>query len=145
MGKFKIGELYDSQFKEMPPKEVVDNLEAVCYDTETKFYTKNLTAEELVERKDEYASLGVELSGIAQEKKEVLESFKAQEKEPKERSKELLDAIQFKSEQVHGTLFMVDDQEEGMMYFFDKKGVCVNARPMEKKERQLKLRTQNGE
>lgn len=73
-----------------------------------------------------------------------MDHFKTIEKEPKSRAKELVDAIKFKSEQIHGKLFLIDDQEEGMMYFFDTNGICVDARPLHRNERQLKINTKNG-
>jgi hypothetical protein len=37
-------------------------------------------------------------------------------------------------------LYLVDDQEAGMMYSFDNLGVCVEARQLDKKEKQTTLR-----
>lgn len=144
MSNFKIGELYDSAFSKMDPKEVKDNLEAVAYGLEERPYTKNLSPEEVIEKKDQYSEVGLTLSEIAREKKEALDRFKVLEKEPKEQAKILLDAIKFKSEQKHGKLWLVDDQEKGMMYSFDDRGVCVDARPLAKNEKQTRLKTINS-
>lgn len=62
MKNFKIGSLYDKAFREMSKDEIKDNLEAIAYSIEEKSYTKNLTDEELDERKDEYSSAGILLS-----------------------------------------------------------------------------------
>jgi hypothetical protein len=45
----------------------------------------------------------------------------------------LLTSIKFKSEQKHGTLYLVDDQEAGNDSF-DNLGVCVEARQLDKKK-----------
>lgn len=145
MSNFKIGQLYDPALAKMTEKEIQDNLEAVAWGIEEKAYTKNLTEEEIVEKKDEYSEVGLTLSEIAREKKEAMDSFKSRAKQPSEKAKLLLDAIKFKSEQKYGKLHLVDDQENGMMYFFDEKGVCVDARPLAKKEKQMKLKTVNSE
>jgi hypothetical protein len=34
----------------------------------------------------------------------------------------------------NGTLYLVDDQEAGMMYSFDNLGVCVEARQLDKEK-----------
>jgi hypothetical protein len=136
--------LYDQAFAKLTTQEVQDNLEAVAWGIEERAYTKNLTPEEIVEKKDEYSEVGLVLSEIAREKKEAMDSFKARAKQPSEEAKLLLDAIKFKSEQKYGKLHLVDDQENGMMYFFDAKGVCVDARPLDKKERQTRLKTINS-
>jgi hypothetical protein len=69
-----------------------------------------------------------------------MDRFKEMIKEPKSKASILLDSIKFKSEQRHGRLYLVDDQEDGMMYSFDTLGVCVEARQLTKEEKQTKLR-----
>lgn len=141
MGNFKIGSHYDTAFKGMQSKEILDNLEAVAYGLEERSYTKNLTEEEVVERKDKYSEIGIKLSELATQKKEAMDRFKLLEKEPKEHAKDLLESIKYKSEQNFGRLFLVDDQEDGMMYSFDESGVCVDARQLTKSEKQTKLKS----
>ena len=141
---FKLGNHYDQAFTTMSEKEVKDNLEAIAYGIEERSYTKNLTAEEVIQKKDAYSEIGIRLSEIALEKKEAMDRFKIRSKEPKEQSGILLQAIKFKSEQKFGELYLVDDQESGMMYSFDLSGVCVDVRPLAKKEKQLKLKTVNS-
>lgn len=144
MSNFKIGGLYDGAFAKMSEREIADNLEAVAWGIEERSYTKNLTPDEVVRKKDDYAEIGLVLSEIAREKKEAAADFKFREKEPKVAAEILLSAIKFKSEQKHGKLFMVDDQEQGMMYLFDNTGVCVDARQLDKKEKQTKLKAINS-
>jgi hypothetical protein len=140
MSNFKIGQPYDPAFRKMQPSEIKDNLESVAYGLTEKSYTKNLTEEEIVERKDEYSEIAISLSEIATQKKEANDHFKQLVKEPKAKASMLLESIKFKSEQKHGTLYLVDDQEEGMMYSFDNLGICVEARQLDKKEKQTTLR-----
>jgi hypothetical protein len=124
MGNFKIGQHYDEALRTMQQSEIKDNLEAIAYGLQDKSYTKNLTEEEIIERKDEYSEIAISLSEIAVQKKEVMDRFKEMIKEPKSKASILLDSIKFKSEQRHGRLYLVDDQEDGMMYSFDTLGVC---------------------
>jgi DNA integrity scanning protein DisA with diadenylate cyclase activity len=145
MTNFKIGGLYDAAFGTMQPKDIKDNLEAVAWGVEERSYTKNLTPDEIVEKKDQFAQNALVVSEIQDQKKEAIERFKAMEKLPKEEQKELLSAIKFKSEQKHGKLFLIDDQQSGMMYSFDENGVCVDARPLTKAEKQTKLKIATNE
>ena len=141
MANFKIGQHYDHAFKTMQPQEVTDNLEAIAYGVTETSYTKNLSEEEIIERKDEYSEISIKLSEIQKQKKDEMDRFKAMAKEPSIKAGILLDSIKFKSEQKYGKLYLVDDQEEGFMYSFDENGICVDARPLLKSERQTKLRT----
>lgn len=140
MGTFKKGQLYDPALKGMSKEEINDNLEAVCRKAEESSYTKNLTKEELVERREEYSTIGIKLSEIATQKKEAADRFKLLEKEPKSRAKELVESIKYKSEQRFGKLFSVDDQEEGVMYIFDTEGMCIDFRPLTRDEKQLTMK-----
>lgn len=144
MSEFKIGQLYDPAFAAMSAQDIKDNLEAIAWGITEKSYTKNLSAEEVTNKKDVYSQVGLALDEIAERKKAFAEEIKAEETEPKAMAKDLLQAIKFKSEQKHGKLFMVDDQEAGIMYLFDNAGVCVEARQLDKNERQTKLRNING-
>jgi len=141
MSKIKIGQHYDQAFVDMSKEEIRQNLEAIAYGVEEKSYTKVLSDEELEEKKDEYAEIGIKLSELEEEKKDFMDNFKLKTKEPKIKSGILLNAIKFKSEQVHGKLHLIDDQESGMMYYFDNTGTCVDARPLFKNERQMKLKS----
>lgn len=140
MSKLVVGELYDKAFETMSQQERIDNLEAIAWGLEERSYTKNLSPEEVTERKDEYSQVALKLDEIAVKKKEFLDKLKLQEKEPKESAKILLRAIKYKSEQKYGKLYLVDDQEKGLMYSFDVTGTCVDVRPLTKEEKQLKLK-----
>ena len=144
MGNFKIGQHYDEALRSMQPADIKDNLEAIAYGIQEKSYTKNLTEEEIVERKDEYSQIAIRLSEIDTQKKEAMGRFKQLVKEPKTQASMLLESIKFKSEQRHGVLYLVDDQEDGLMYSFDTLGVCVEVRPLLKEEKQTRLRTVNN-
>ncbi len=144
MGNFKIGQHYDEALRSMQPADIKDNLEAIAYGIQEKSYTKNLTEEEIVERKDEYSQIAIRLSEIDTQKKEAMDRFKQLVKEPKTQASMLLESIKFKSEQRHGVLYLVDDQEDGLMYSFDTLGVCVEVRPLLKEEKQTRLRTVNN-
>ena len=144
MGNFKIGQHYDEALRSMQPADIKDNLEAIAYGIQEKSYTKNLNEEEIVERKDEYSQIAIRLSEIDTQKKEAMDRFKQLVKEPKTQASMLLESIKFKSEQRHGVLYLVDDQEDGLMYSFDTLGVCVEVRPLLKEEKQTRLRTVNN-
>lgn len=144
MSQFTTGHLYDVAFAALTPQEIEDNLEAVAYDLEERSYTKNLTDEEILEKKDEFSEVNIELSDLNQKKKDFLDTHKIAEKGVKLQAGILLDAIKYKSEQRFGKLFLVDDQESGMMYTFDHEGICIEQRQLTRKEKQTKLRVNNG-
>jgi hypothetical protein len=60
-----------------------------------------------------------------------MDRFKEMIKEPRIK---LLSLLKFKSEQRHGRLYLVDDQEDGCVSF-DTLGVCVEARQLRRKNK----------
>ena len=140
MSAIKVGQLFDEALTRLSKEDIYANLESIAQKVEERSYTKNLSDEELLERKNEYSEIGIKLSELAKKKSEILEDFKLKMKEPQTRSKELIDSIKFKSEQRYGMLFLIDDQENGIMNIYDSNGICVETRPLTREERQLTLK-----
>lgn len=140
MSTFKIGQYYDQLFEKLSQKEVIDNLEAICYEIVEDDYTKHLTEDELNEKKSELAELSIKLAALEDEKKQIVDEFKQKMKTPKSELSNVLEIIKHKSERKFGTLYKVDDQEKEMMYFFDETGQCVHYRPLFKNEKQTKIK-----
>lgn len=141
--KVQIGRLFDPSFSQMDPKEVFDNLQGISYHYEDTVYNRKLTEEELTVKRFDLAETSIEISKIEQKKKDAMDAFKAQLKEPNIEKNQLLKDINMKSVEEEGTLFYCDDQEEGVMYIIDQQGVCIDSRPLRAKERQTKMRTIN--
>lgn len=140
MSHFKIGELYDPTFGKLSPEEIKANLEGLCYEVKEESYTKQLTDADLAERKTDLAEISIEISELEYEKKQINQELRAKIKGPKAQRQELLDVIKHRSEHRKGKLFLVDEPESNMMYYFDTEGVCVHARPIKPSEKQTKIR-----
>ena len=137
--EIRIGDYYDEAFKGLKGKEVIDNIEGLYSDKEEGAYTRALTDEEISIAKTKFADVNIQIAGIEKEKKEATEEFKMRLKDPKIKSNNLLDMIKHRSVDTTGTLYLVADQESGMMHKFDERGVCVDYRPLMQKERQLRI------
>lgn len=140
---FRVGKHFAENFVGMDPKEVKDNLDGICYGKTEGSYTKQLTAEELANKKTDLAEVSMELAEIDELKKQYADEIKQRLLEPKAQHKSLLETIKHRTERVDGVLWLVDDQEAGMMYSFDENGVCVDARPLNPSEKQGKIRMLN--
>ena len=139
MPQFTLGEHYDESFKNLNPREIVDNLDGVQYAKEEGVYTKDLSEAELGKAKSDFADVGLEIAKIEGEKKDAMEVFKTQLKEPKQKKNTLLEMLKYKKVEKEGVLWLVDDQTAGMMYKFDENAICVDVRPLLRNERQLKM------
>lgn len=137
--QFSIGEVFDPSFKDLSAEERKQNLEGMSAKIEEGEYTKKLSKEELDVAKSELADVSIEIAKIEDEKKEMVDKFKEILKPKGKKYSELLEAIKFKSIRKKGTLYLVDDQEEGVMYYFDENAICVDSRALLPQERQTHL------
>jgi signal recognition particle GTPase len=113
-----------------------------CYKVlENEFYTRKLEEEEVAEAKTELFERDVELESIEEELKELKASYSKKMKDLYARRSELIKTIQFESVSQRGTVFLMDDQQSGIMGIYDVNGFLINSRPMKPDERQGSLLT----
>ena len=142
--QFKVGDVYDPSIANLEPHERRDTLESICYKTVERKYIKNLSPEEIVDKKDDLSEVTIQLNDLETEKKNMMADFKAKMELPTQKKKELLAQIKLGVEEREGQLFYIDDQENGMMYVFDSNAECIEARGLRQDERQTKIRELNG-
>lgn len=113
-----------------------------CYKVlENEFYTRKLEEEEVAEAKTELFEKDVEIESIEEELKELKASYSKKMKDLYARRSELIKTIQFESVSQRGTVFLMDDQQSGIMGTYDVNGFLINSRPMKPDERQGSLLT----
>ena len=140
---FKIGDVYDETIAALPIQERLDVLEGICYKVTNESYTKQLSSEELSDKKSRLAEVSIQISELEEKKKEIMAELKAEMTEPAQEKTELLTAIKFKREDRKGMLYYMDDQEESLMYVFDDTATCIEVRPLRGDEKQTKIRNLN--
>ena len=138
---YKVGDLYDPIFKKMDARQLQDNLQSIAHSIIEEDYTKQLTDEDLRNKKTELAEVSILISQIENRRKEAQKEFKAQLVKPRQEHGTLLESIKHQSDRVFGKLFLIDDQEENMMYYFDETGKCVKSRSLLPQEKQTVLKT----
>lgn len=141
--KWKVGDLYSETVAAAPKDYRMETLGSLAYHTKTSSYSRNLTPEELVEKKSRLSELALELEALEEKKKQLMDEIKTEMAEPKSEYSEVLSQIKYKQEQKSGKLFEIDDQEEGRMYVFDSDAICIEVRSLRPEERQGKMRMLN--
>ena len=100
-------------------------------------YTHRFTPEELAQKRESLAETSIKINDIEIEKKEVMESFKADLKPLNEQKKELLDNIKKGSEyRENEECVKILDHEERMAGYYNKLGELVYSRPIMPQEMQ---------
>tara|TARA_R110000772_G_scaffold35637_4_gene85772 strand:+ start:7303 stop:7758 length:456 start_codon:yes stop_codon:yes gene_type:complete len=146
MGKsqFKFGQIFDPAFADLKPSDLIANLQQVASKIEEGDYTKALTNDEIGIAKSHLSDTALDIAKIEEAKKLATSEFNDQLKEPKAQFKELLETIKHKSVRKVGLLYLVAEQEEGLMYSFDSDAICVEVRPLAPKERQHSITESEG-
>lgn len=138
--QFTLGGKYTEDISEKSPSKRRELLDGIAYKREEGNYTRTLDPQEIAEAKSKLAESAIRTAGILEEKKEVMDVFKERTKEQKIIHDEHLNSVKFGSKNVEGSLFLVDDQESGVMAYFDDRGICVKLRPLMPEERQGVIR-----
>ena len=126
-------QLYHGQ----PPELVKENLRANSYKVlaEEK-YMKPLSDDEVAAHRANVTESYIKIQSINEQIKEYSDLKKAERKPYEEDLKTSAYAVKTGQVEVRGDLYMIDDQENRMMCFYDETGRMVNSRPLLPEERQ---------
>lgn len=116
-------------FKDVPVEKRAQMLRDNADEVVNESYTKTLTPEELTEIKDSLSGIAININDIEEEKKVVVNVFKARLNPLKNEMKEKLKAIKYKAIMVKGELFKMVDRETRMVGFYDVNGDLISSRP----------------
>lgn len=123
----------------MSAKDRIDNLEAMASFIEETSYYKKLSPEEIDVKRETLTENYIKISELEANKKSYVESIKNEQKPLLAENVELLQILKTKSEKITGKLYLVDDQEKGMMYSYDETGTLITQRRLRPDEKQTTI------
>ena len=127
-------------FADLSGRELIDVLEANADEVEERTYYVPLDETEVIERKDRFANLSIKLAKIEEKKKEAMDAFKQEMAPLIDEKKEILDEIKIGAREEEGVVFKFVDYDEGMVGFYNQRGMLIDSRPaMENERRQLTI------
>lgn len=130
--------LFQDQPKEQREQMLRDN----CYKVvENHTYTRPLSKEEVANSKDELFEVSLKTLERERELKAISKKKKAEIKVIKAEQVELVQHLQFQQSTHSGTVYLLDDQDAGMMEIYDSFGRFVSIRPLNDDERQRSILT----
>lgn len=106
---------------------------------ESLTYPKVLTSDELSHLKSEYTKEAITLAKHDEGKKQFMENYKSEVKPLKLRLSAIMTQIRNKVEEVTEDVFLIADQEENMMGYYNAEGILINSRPLLPDERQFRI------
>lgn len=138
--QFTLGSKFSEDILQKPLEKRIQLLDGIAYKREEGNYTRTLDAVEIAEAKSKLAESAIRTAAILEEKKEIMSEFKDRIKEQKIIHDEHLNSVKYGSVNAEGNLFLIDDQENGVMSYFDDRGICVSQRALKPEERQGVIR-----
>ncbi|WP_121665264.1 hypothetical protein [Mesonia aquimarina] len=121
------------------PAERLQILKNNAETSEQFTYPKALDANELSKLKDDLTSESIKLAKLDEERKEFLTGLKSKVKPLKASVSANLQKIRSRVEEVEEEVFLMADQEEGMMGYYNAKGELVYQRVLLAEERQFRI------
>lgn len=126
-------------FQDVPERDrkqmLADNAEA----REEFQYPRDLSHDEISELKDQLSNESISLSKLEEKKKEAMDEFKNKIDPFKKEVKRLLHLLRTRSEEVEEEVYLLADQEEGMMGYYNSRGELVHQRLLRGSEKQLRI------
>ncbi len=121
------------------PSERRQILKDSCVKMQEFTYAKEFTKDELASKKDELSQQDIKLDKLEEEKKEITQEFNASIKKLKTERKTTLSCVRTGKEEVTEDVYLLDEQDEGIMGYYNHDGVLVYSRPLLPNERQLRI------
>jgi hypothetical protein len=127
--------------EEMSPEDKIYALEGLAYGTENMQYQRPLTESELTVIKDELCQALIKKGVKEEELEKIKEEFKNIFKPLDRQIKATITQIKNRSVTEEGIVYLVDDQDTKMMYYYDVNGILLSSRRLlpEEKAKQLNI------
>ena len=122
-----------------------EQIRAHAVRTETASYRRHLSEEEITDLRADLSGLAIAIRREQSDLKEIAAGYQSRIKELKKDLNRKMDAVEHAYETLTGELTLVDDQDGGMMYYYNEEGVLVDSRRLRNDERQMRLYPMSNE
>ena len=122
-----------------------EQIRAHALRTETASYRRHLSEDEITQIRAELSDLVIEVRREQADLKEIAAGYRERIKRLKADLDKRASAIELAYEMITGELTLVDDQEAGMMYYYNEEGTLVDSRRLRNEERQMRLYPMSNE
>lgn len=120
-------------------KDRLEMLKTNAERSEEFTYPKHLNKEEMTAVKNEVVKGNIEMAKLKEEKQHFMDTWKEKKKPVEKKLNEDLSVARTHVEEVTEVVYLMADQEEGIMEYYNADGVCVFMRPLQVDERQFRI------
>lgn len=125
--------------QDVSPQDRLQVLKDTAEKAEQFNYPKVLNEDQLSNLKDDLMKDSVNLAKLDEKRKEFLTEIKAKVKPLKQNVAITLTKLRSKVEEVEEEVYLIADQEEGMMGYYNRDGLLVHQRVLLPEERQFRI------
>lgn len=126
-------------FQELPKEQRYEALKGIASKISSEKVRRHYTEDEKTQIKDHVATESIQLMERKDEFKEVAKQFRAACKVSETELRDALTRIKRGYSENDEDVFLVDDQESGVMTAYDRDGVFLYERPLYAEERQTRI------
>ena len=121
------------------PKDFEATLEANCLRPEEKVVKKLFEPDEIIDMRKQFMDNSIIIRRATEKLNKAKDEHKAEVKEPTDANAYLLANIRSGYVEVNQQVYLYDNQETGMMEYYDAKGELVESRRLTPEERQTRI------
>lgn len=125
--------------QDVSKNERLQYLKDSCYRVEQFTYPRQLSLEELELEKHDFTQNAIKVAIADQKLKIARDEFKALAKPLKLEMKHQMDKIRSSIEEITGDVFLMDDQDNNLMGYYNSEGELVYQRGLMQAEKQLRI------
>lgn len=125
--------------KEPSLEERRNQISVLAHHVEERVIRYHYSLEKLMEKKDQFSEIAIQINSIEEELNFVKQNFKERLDPLKSASKELLGAIIRKYDDMPRKVFAVPNFDDSVMEFFNDEGTMVDSRKLYPDEKQLRI------
>ena len=125
--------------------ETLENIKMMVRDNairkEESTYSTALTQDEIQNIESEHTLNHIKLAKLEEKKKEFMTEYNSEKKPIDEDVKMQLGLIRTGVREVTEDLYLLEDQEEGLMGYYNDRGILIRQRPLRPNEKQFRIIT----
>lgn len=130
-------------FAELSPEERASALREIAFGTSNEKVRRNFSTEQKQSQKDFVTAEGIKLMDLKKEFSDISKEFRANIKDYEDQIKETLTSAKIGYSEKEEVVYLIDDQDSGMMDIYDSEGNFVYSRKLHPEERQAKTVSMN--
>lgn len=130
----------DTLFQDKTPSERLQLLRENAASVENQFVKVMFTDEEMTEMKHNLSEFSIEENGLKDELKDISKDLKDKIKSKRTSITGLLRYLKDKFVMQAQEVYLIDDQDAGLMRTYNAEGVCIESRKLRPSEKQTRIK-----